>query len=702
MSKNANNLGKPLSGIYTLAPSITDIVAAGVASSINNGSTIFSNITITGGSIDGVVIGQNNPVVLNATTITSGSPGGVGYSVCFYGNIIGDSACWIPTIGQWNIQGDLLVRDISDLGNLRISSNTISSTLSNGSIILSPNISDAITNSPGYLNITSGINQSTINGDIKFNTSKGEFTLTTSESNTLTSALETSINTNNGHISLVTGNAVPNYSINMITTGTLSSTITTSVPTGLDAGDIIKISGSNSTPSIDGTYTIVSRLSSTSFTITPNTTITGLGTTGTIIPENNIYLTATDNIYVPTNVPIVFGNGTPSDPSIVSDGSITTLTSPEFIIQGNLTVRGTTIQSNIVTIDDPVFNVGGNTVYPSSDIMDRGVSFQYYKNGTTNTIGFFGRNNGTGCFTYIPDATEVSNNIFTGTPGCATFGALTISSLTLPGTATITSINTCNITCPAGNLSISSTNTTVSGILNVCNITCPAGNLTLNSTNTTISGTTNVNNLNVTGTVTGISLNEVQQMEHLTVATNININPGATTNMTFINTSGTSVVYNITQIPTVPINYSGPITISCLNNLTAGNSITISGVNVTGVTLNGNYNVVSATNASFVINFTGLINTTINNLGTVTVNATGILLPPTGIDGFEKKILCSSLLNGVIFSLKCPAGILLDPQTGSTIEKFIDFEYPAQSAYLIYDAINGYYIPIAVNACIHT
>lgn len=701
MSKTGNNLGKPLSGIYTIPASITDSVAASVASSINNGSTVFSNITITGGSIDGVVIGQNNPVVLNTTNIVSGSPGGVGYSVCFFGNIIGDSACWIPTIGQWNIQGDLLVRDISDLGNLRINNNTISSTLSDQNIILSPNISSVNANFPGHLRITSGINQSTINGDLIFNTSKGKFQLTTSQTNILTSTLNTNINTINGNISLVTGTAIPNYTISMISTGTLSSTITTTSPNTFAVGDTITISGTNSIPNIDGRYTINSILSNTSFTITPNTTITGIGTTGNVIAEKNIYLTASDNIYVPTNVPIVFGNGTSiNEPSIVSDGSFTTLTSPETIIQGNLTVRGTTVQSNIVTIDDPVFNVGGDTIYTIPDIMDRGVSFQYYKNGTTNYIGFFGRNNTTGCFTYIPDATEVSNNIYTGTPGCATFGALTISSLNLPGTATITSINTCNITCPAGNLSITSTNTTVSGILNVCNITCPAGNLSINSTNTTISGTTNIGNLNVSGNVTGISLNQVQQIEHITVATNTNTNPGNNTNMTFINTSGTSVVYNITQIPAG--NYSGPITIVSVNNLSAGKSITISDVNVAGVNLNGNYNVVSATNATFVINFTGLINTQLNNIGTVTVNATGILLPPTGIDGFEKKILCSSLLNGIIYSLKCPAGTLLDPQTGTTIEKFIDFEYPAQSAYLIYDNINGYYISVSVNACVHT
>lgn len=697
MSKSGNNLGKPLAGIYTLAPSISDTVATSVASSINNGSTVFSNITITGGSIDGVVIGQNNPVILNATTITSGTGGGVGYSVCFYGNIIGDSACWIPTIGQWNIQGDLLVRDISDLGNLRINGNTISSTLSNSDIILSPNITNVNTPNPGKLSINSGINQTTTNGDLIFNTTKGKFQLTTSQSNTLTSKLDTRIITTNGDISLITGTAIPNYNISTISTGTGSITITTNTPNTLIAGDTITISGSNSFPSIDSTYDINSILSNTSFTITPNTPIVGIGTTGTITSQKNIYLSATNNIYVPTSVPIVFGNNN-TGPSLMSDGTTTTLTSPNVVIQGNLTVHGTTIQSNIVTVDDPVFNVGGTSLYSVVDNMDRGVSFQYYKNGTTNYNGFFGRNNGTGCFTYIPDATESSNNVFTGTPGCAVFGALTISSLSLSGTATITNINTCNITCNT-NLSITSPNTTISGTLNVCNINCNSGNLTINSggnTNISSTGTTTVNNLNVTGTTTGISLNQVQQIEHITVATNVNTNPTANTNMTFINTSGTSVVYTITSIPAG--NYSGPITIACLNSLSSGNSITINGVNSL---INGNYNVTSATNATFTINFTGLINTQLNNVGSVTVNATGILLPPS-VDGFEKKILCSSLANGILYSLKCPAGVLLDPQTGSTIEKFIDFEYPAQSAYLIYDAVNGYYIPVSVNACTHS
>lgn len=696
MSKAGNNLGKPLAGIYTIASSLTTSVSASVASSINNGSTVFSNITITGGSIDGVVIGQNNPVILNSTTITSGTPAGVGYSVCFYGNILGDSACWIPSIGQWNIQGDLLVRDISDLGNLRINNNTISSTLTNQNIILAPNISSINTQFPGYLQINSGITQSTGNGDIIFNTTKGKFQLTTSLNNTLTSTLNTNINTINGSISLVTGTMVPNYNINTISTGTSTITITTTVPNTFITGETITISGTNSFPIIDGTYTITNVLNNTSFTITPNTTITGIGTTGTITAQKNIYLTATDNIYVPTNVPIVLGNNS----SIVSDGTTTTLTSNNIVIQGNLTVHGTTIQSNIVTIDDPVFNVGGTSVYSILDNMDRGVSFQYYKNGTNNYYGFFGRSNTTGCFTYIPDAIEISNNVFTGTPGCAVFGALTISSLSLLGTATITTLNTCNINCDT-NLSITSIVTTISGILNVCNITCPSGNLTVNSsgnTNISSTGTTTVNNLNVTGTTTGISLNQVQQIEHITIPTNININPAINTNISFINTSGTSIIFTITSIPAG--NYSGPITISCLNSLISGNSITISGVNSL---INGNYNVISATNASFVINFTGLINTQLNNVGFVTINATGILLHPSGNnDGFEKKILCSSLASGILYSLKCPSGTLLDPQTGTTVEKFIDFEYPAQSAYLIYDAVKGYYIPVSVNACVHT
>lgn len=85
-----------------------------------------------------------------------------------------------------------------------------------------------------------------------------------------------------------------------------------------------------------------------------------------------------------------------------------------LVINGDLTVHGTTstIQSIQVTIDDPIFTVGSNT---SDDNKDRGVQFRWH-DGTSAKVGFFGFDDSTGKFTFIPDATNTSE-VFSGTPG---------------------------------------------------------------------------------------------------------------------------------------------------------------------------------------------------------------------------------------------------------------------------------------------
>jgi hypothetical protein len=785
MSKYGANLGKPLSGISSLSPSLVATVGDSIASSINSGALSFTNITVSGGTIDGTIVGGINPVIVNATTIVSGNPTGIGYSVCFYGDIVGDSCCWIPVLGQWNIQGDLQVRDISDLGNIRINTNTISSTNSNGNINITPSGS-------GILYISSGILTQTT-GNLIFNTSN--IFQVTAKTITSTSSLDTTINATNGNISLVTGTAIPNYIITSIGTGSSTVAITTSTTNLLVAGEKITISGTNSVPIINGVYTIISILSTTRFTI--NATVNFIGTTGTIVAQKNIYLTASNNVIIPTNVPLFFGNSS----SVVSDNTNLTFNSTNIVVDGNFIVNGTTtsIDSTTVVIEDPVFNIGGNIVYSLADTFDRGVSFQYY-NGATNGIGFFGKSTSSGCFTYIPIATQVSANTFTGVPGCAIFGGLTtntfiatnstigsltvnsisnstslsisspsisitsntelniispvtsltgnltvsgststgnltvsgststgnltvsgststgnltvsgstnLSSLTVSGSTnltgnltvnSITSTGTLTITSPSFTLSNSGTTTLNTGILNVnstlMNIVSPinvTGNITVTS-NSNVSGTSTTGNLVVTGSVSGIRLAQIQLKEHLSI--NSVSNPGNNTEITFINTIGSSITYQITNIPSG--SYSGPVTVTCNNSLSIGNSITISGVSNS---FNGNYNVVSATTSSFVINFTGYTPNVTN--GIVSVNTTGILLPPS-FDGFEKKILCSSISNGKIFSLFCPTGTLLDPSSGTTVSKFLDFEYPGQSVYLIYDLVAGYYIPISANISSHT
>jgi len=93
-------------------------------------------------------------------------------------------------------------------------------------------------------------------------------------------------------------------------------------------------------------------------------------------------------------------------------------------VTGNLTVNGTqtTVNSTTVTVDDPIFVVGGDTAPGSDDNLDRGMQFRWH-NGSAAKLGFFGYDDSTGKFTFIPDATDTSS-VMSGTAGGVTFGAI--------------------------------------------------------------------------------------------------------------------------------------------------------------------------------------------------------------------------------------------------------------------------------------
>ena len=86
-------------------------------------------------------------------------------------------------------------------------------------------------------------------------------------------------------------------------------------------------------------------------------------------------------------------------------------------VGGNLTVNGTTftINSTTVTVDDPIFSLGGDTAPVTDDNKDRGIEFRWH-NGSVAKLGFFGFDDSTGKFTFVPDATNTSE-VFSGTKG---------------------------------------------------------------------------------------------------------------------------------------------------------------------------------------------------------------------------------------------------------------------------------------------
>ncbi len=96
-------------------------------------------------------------------------------------------------------------------------------------------------------------------------------------------------------------------------------------------------------------------------------------------------------------------------------------------VTGNLTVNGTQTQVNstVVTVDDPIFVVGGDSAPGSDDNKDRGMEFRWH-NGTAAKLGFFGFDDSTGKFTFIPDATD-NSAVISGTKGNLDIGGLDLA-----------------------------------------------------------------------------------------------------------------------------------------------------------------------------------------------------------------------------------------------------------------------------------
>ena len=91
------------------------------------------------------------------------------------------------------------------------------------------------------------------------------------------------------------------------------------------------------------------------------------------------------------------------------------------IIQGNLTVQGTTltVDSTVSTFVDPVVVLGsgvGGTHSTADNNQDRGVEFRYASGGTAIT-GFFGFQDSDFKFRFIPNATLAGTNVYSGNVG---------------------------------------------------------------------------------------------------------------------------------------------------------------------------------------------------------------------------------------------------------------------------------------------
>ena len=151
--------------------------------------------------------------------------------------------------------------------------------------------------------------------------------------------------------------------------------------------------------------------------ITSLGTIAGLTTSGALdLNGTTIDIDASDDVTIDTSDTtggIKIGANVSGVPVTVGHTTSEVTVGDNLTVTGNLTVSGTTttVNSTTVAIADPIFEIGSSA---SDDNLDRGIKFKWSDGGAKN--GFFGFDDSTGKFTFIPDATD-TNNVFSGTPG---------------------------------------------------------------------------------------------------------------------------------------------------------------------------------------------------------------------------------------------------------------------------------------------
>lgn len=114
--------------------------------------------------------------------------------------------------------------------------------------------------------------------------------------------------------------------------------------------------------------------------------------------------------------------------NLTTVGTLTGLTvGGNLTVSGNVTINGTTttINSTTITTDDIVLTLGGDTAPTADDNKDRGIEYRWHS-GTSAKLGFFGYDDSTGKFTFIPDATNTAQ-VFSGTLGTIDVGAVHIN-----------------------------------------------------------------------------------------------------------------------------------------------------------------------------------------------------------------------------------------------------------------------------------
>lgn len=450
----------------TLTPGDTITIAAGTGISTTAGATDTVTIANTGvlsfngsaGAVTGV--GSFNGLTGSVTGVSSNIAGS-GISVSgATGNVT------ITNIGVTGIQAGTAIAVSSATGNPTITNTGVQSlTISAGSGIQAATVSGT-TGAITYTITNTGVTGIQAGTGIAVSSSTGN--------PTITNIGVISFNGSTGTVSGV-GSAVAGTGISVSgATGTV--TFTNTGVQSAAAGSGISVSGAT------GAVTFT------------NTGVTGIQA-GTAISVSS----STGNVTV-TNTGVQSIAGTANQITASGSTGAITLSLPSAVtmpgsltVTGNLTVNGTTttVNSTTITVQDPIISIGGLTggaAPAAGDTKDRGIVALYRNTSdTAGLTGFFGIDQSTGYFAFVPNAT-LTAEVVGGTAGTANLNGVistNTSNLVLTGQHT----SNASITVAGAATASTSTVQVVAGALTVSDITGANGKISLSDTAANFTGT---------------------------------------------------------------------------------------------------------------------------------------------------------------------------------------------------------------------
>jgi cytoskeletal protein CcmA (bactofilin family) len=261
--------------------------------------------------------------------------------------------------------------------------------------------------------------------------------------------------------------------------------------------------------------------------------------------EIHFYAANVEQVYLADNI---FGPQTDSDVDLGTtgvrwkDAYVDSVTVTDNVtVGGTLTVNGTTttVNSTTVTIDDPIFTLGGDTAPGTDDNKDRGIEFRYHT-GSAAKVGFFGYDDSTSAFTFIPDATN-SSEVFSGTAGNVAFGNIA-GTLTTAAQTNITSVGALDggsISSGFGAIDTGSSNITTTGLIS--------------------GGSLDIDNVLINGTTIG----HTDDTDLMTLANGV-LTVAGEVSMTTLDIGGTNVTATAAEL-----NYTGGVTSNIQTQLDA-------------------------------------------------------------------------------------------------------------------------------------